>query len=309
MSTPYPRIIVTGMGSSNFAGLPLWRRLVKAGWPAWWVSATELLDSPDLVTGESLLLAISQSGRSGEVVALLDGGILRPRTVIGVTEDQASPLAEAADITVALRSGAEATVSSKSYLNTLAAHRRILAALGQAVPSAVECDIAAAADDLADRHGNSVPAQLAHRAAEGPDTRVALVGKADDAATALLGGLIFKEAARVAAEGYVGGAFRHGPLELAGPGLTAVLLGGMDGDLDASLVALAGELVAARSQVLVVGGRSVPGCLHEPAEHASSLRHLVLATAVVQQISVELARAKGLVPGAFRFGQKVTSTL
>lgn len=64
-----------------------------------------------------------------------------------------------------------------------------------------------------------------------------------------------------------------------------------------------------RSQVLVVGGRSVPGCLHEPAEHASSLRHLVLATAVVQQISVELARAKGLVPGAFRFGQKVTSTL
>lgn len=310
----YPRVVVTGMGSSHFAGLPLWRRLVKMGWPAWWISTTELLDSPDLVTEDSLLVATSQSGLSGEVVALLDGAAVRPRTVIGVTADDASPLACSADVTVALRSGTEATVSSKSYLNTLATHRLVLAALGRDERRAVEgdavrSDVTAAADDLAGRAASTVVTRVAQRAVEGPDTRVALVGKGDDAAAALLGGLIFKEAAKVAAEGYVGGAFRHGPLELAGPGLTAVLFGGADGGLDPSLAALAGELVAAGSQVLVVGGQPVPGCLHQPVPHPSPLRHLVLATAVVQDLSVALARAKGLVPGEFAFGQKVTSTL
>ena len=41
--------------------------------------------------------------------------------------------------------------------------------------------------------------------------------------------------AKVAAEGFVGGEFRHGPLELAGPGLTAVLFGPDDPDASPSL--------------------------------------------------------------------------
>ena len=33
----YNRIILTGMGSSHSAAIPLWRALVARGWPAWWV--------------------------------------------------------------------------------------------------------------------------------------------------------------------------------------------------------------------------------------------------------------------------------
>jgi hypothetical protein len=62
-----------------------------------------------------------------------------------------------------------------------------------------------------------------------------VIGKRDNTATALAGGLILKEAAKVPAEGYIGGEFRHGPLEIAGPGLTAVLLGLDQSEPDPSL--------------------------------------------------------------------------
>jgi glucosamine 6-phosphate synthetase-like amidotransferase/phosphosugar isomerase protein len=49
---------------------------------------------------------------------------------VAVTNDLGSPIAAAADMVVALRRGDEATVSTKSYLNSLAAHRRLTALIG-----------------------------------------------------------------------------------------------------------------------------------------------------------------------------------
>jgi len=122
------RIVFTGMGSSHFAALPTWRLLVAAGLPAWWVDTATLLDTPQLVSGTTLLVATSQSGASGEVVAALDA--LTPRLTVGITNDTGSPLARHCDVLVPLHSGSEATVSTKSYLNTLAAQRLVATAFG-----------------------------------------------------------------------------------------------------------------------------------------------------------------------------------
>ncbi|MFF3214330.1 hypothetical protein ACFYYB_27160 [Streptomyces sp. NPDC002886] len=45
-------------------------------------------------------------------------------------------------------------------------------------------------------------------------------------ANALTETLILQEAAKVPSEDYTGGAFRHGPIELAGPGLISVMFTG-----------------------------------------------------------------------------------
>jgi glutamine---fructose-6-phosphate transaminase (isomerizing) len=68
---PWDRIVLTGMGSSHFAGLPTWRRLTALGHAAWTIDTGRLLDSPELVTPGTLLVVTSQSGASGEVVELL----------------------------------------------------------------------------------------------------------------------------------------------------------------------------------------------------------------------------------------------
>jgi glutamine---fructose-6-phosphate transaminase (isomerizing) len=303
----YGRIVLTGMGSSHSAALPTWRHLAQNGYSAWWADSGQLLDTPRLVTRETLLVVTSQSGASGEVSALLDPASgVNPEAVIGITNDPGSPLGKRADAVIELCSGSEATVSTKSYLNTLAAHRRLLAAMtGQPAD-----DGAGAAAGFLDRFSPAPQTgALAGAVARSGHTRVAFIGDGDHAASALYAGLITKEAAKVPAEGYIGGQFRHGPLELAGEGLTAILFG-VFRDGKPSLRRLAADLVATGAAVALVGDDTVPGAQAIPVPgDGGALTALMADALVAQRFAVDVAKARGIEPGAFRYGSKVTTAL
>ncbi len=300
----YDRIVLTGMGSSHHAALPTWRRLAGRGLPAWWADTGQLLDTPALVTGHTLLVVTSQSGASGEVVSLLAAGP-RPATLVAVTNDGASPLAAAADLVVGLHSGDEATVSTKSYLNTLAAHDLLASTLAGTAPDDLLA-VAKAVEQTGDL-GALAPLAASHVAAGNP--RLACIGFGDHAATALYAGLIVKEGAKVAAEGFVGGEFRHGPLELAGPGLTAVLYGTDDPDANPSLRRLGADLIQAGSAVIAVAGLDLPGAALRLRPPPGTLAQLAHGAVVAQHLTVALARARGITPGAFAYGSKITTAL
>ncbi len=304
------RIVLTGMGSSHFAALPSWRRLVAANRPVWWVDSGQLLDAPELVTPATVLVVTSQSGASGEVVALLDqlDGPARPAAIVGITNDPASPLGRRADVLAELRSGSEATVSTKSYLNTLLAHHQVTSALTGA--SADRHDVAGQMVSVVAAHRRPpVLDDIAAAFVAAPLARLAFVGFADQAATAFYAGLITKEGAKVAAEGYAGGQFRHGPLELAGPGLTAVLFAG-DRDTDTGpLRQLADDLIRSGSTVLIVGPLTAPGAVQIATSSVSGPPLLAEGAVIAQQLTVALARARHITPGAFSFGSKITTTL
>jgi glucosamine--fructose-6-phosphate aminotransferase (isomerizing) len=303
----YQRIVLTGMGSSHYAALPSWRRLTAAGRPAWWVDSGQLLDSPQLITEDTLLIATSQSGASGEIVAVLQ--ILDRLdvncTIIGLTNDAESPLAIYSDCALQLRSGPEATVSTKSYLNTLAAHDLITSLL-------LNTDSNEIGDTVNLIEKLSLPVIMSRAAGKFFDTRdprLVFVGFKDHAATAMYAGLITKEAAKIPAEGYVGGEFRHGPMELAGPGLTAVIFGGHRAADNPSLTRLTRDLVATGSSVVVVGGAGVHGAfdVDVPGVHIDA--QLSYGAVLAQWLAVALARARGITPGAFEFGSKITTAL
>jgi glucosamine--fructose-6-phosphate aminotransferase (isomerizing) len=306
----YDRIILTGMGSSHFAALPTWRRLVARGLPAWWVDTGQLLDAQGLLTPSSLIVATSQSGASGELVALVEAREALVRNgsapkLVAVTNDPQSPLAAAADAVLLLHSGTEATVSTKSYLNTLAAHDLLTAELLGV--GREEVDDVAKAVEASD--GDAEVEHLAAAYASWSEPRLAFVGFGDQAATALYAGLITKEGAKIPAEGFVGGEFRHGPLELAGPGLLAVLFA--DAQRNQSLQRLGDELVEAGSTVATVGGLDVAGAtlaIRHPAP-SGPVGLLSLGALFAQQLTVAIARTRGIVPGAFAYGNKVTTAL
>ena len=304
----YDRIILTGMGGSDCATIPLELALAAAGLPVWRIVTGRLLEMLPLVSDNTLLLITSQSGRSGEVVALLERLPRRPRTIIAITADGGSPLAEAADHVVLLESGPEATVATKSYANTLAASHRLAGLLqGQSDSAAVD-DIRAAAISLQlliDR-GNPAIHALVPRLLSGPKPRLAIIGFGPDAATTLAGAMVLKEAAKVTAEGYIGGAFRHGPLELAGPGLTALILGKGGAD-DVSPNTLAMDIAATGSSVVTIAPEPYSSSDHIEIAGRTVLERLLHGMYVMQSLSVGLARASGLVPGAFLYGSKVTA--
>ena len=302
----YDRIVLTGMGSSHFAALPGWRRLADAGHPAWWVDSGQLLDAPGLITPGTLLVATSQSGASAEVVAMAErqGLIARAAAVIAVTNDPDSPLARRADGLIGLHSGAEATVSTKSYLNSLAAHDRITSAINGTPAD----DTGETVKVIEEFSRPAVLHDLAAGFAATPDARLVYIGFGDHAASALYAGLITKEAAKVPAEGYIGGQFRHGPLELAGPGLTAVLFGG-DGQARGSVRQLGADLLASGSTVLTVGDPRLPGAVHVGAPGGSMPSRLAHDALIAQHLTVAIATAKGITPGVFTYGSKVTTAL
>jgi glucosamine--fructose-6-phosphate aminotransferase (isomerizing) len=306
----YDRVVLTGMGSSYFAAHRTWSALVSAGYPAWCVSTAQLLDLQDLIGNESLLWVTSQSGESGEVVALIDGlasAKRRPSTLLAMTNDTDSTLAAAADIVVALRSGEEAAVSTKTYVASLAAHERTLGVFLDADDASIVEQILSASDELA-RFSPRLDT-IASAALKEPQPRFALVSNPLDLSSAHVGALLLKEVAKVAAEGFIRGEFRHGPLELAGPGLTAVLFGSGIGDRPLAL--LDEDLV--RTGALVVHVDPGPGSVLSShtitTGSTSALGRLVCGAKLGQLLSVELARGRGIEPGTFRFGRKVTTAL
>ena len=63
-ATAWDRIILTGMGSSHFAGIPTWRALTSLRYPVWTADTGQLLDNIGAITPNTLLIVTSQSGVS-----------------------------------------------------------------------------------------------------------------------------------------------------------------------------------------------------------------------------------------------------
>jgi len=127
------RIVLTGLGSSFHGLYPLLLRLVRTGHSAFLVETAELIHTQSaLLDKHTLVIVVSQSGRSAETVQLLE--LLGARSsrpfVIGITNTSDSPLALQADAVVPLRAGAESSVSCKTYLATLVALEWLGGALG-----------------------------------------------------------------------------------------------------------------------------------------------------------------------------------
>lgn len=88
-----------------------------------------------------------------------------------------------------------------------------------------------------------------------PHQRVAYIATGAYASSALTGALITKEASKVSAEGFIGGEFRHGPLETSGNGMLAVLMGKPG---DETLEKLAAEMQANGTIVVTLAKPHMP---------------------------------------------------
>src|SRR5208337_1293308 len=115
------RIVLTGMGSSFYALHPLHVLLNSHGITTVMLETSELVHYfPKLLDRQTLIVAVSQSGRSAEIVRLLDENGRRA-PIIGVTNTDDSPLALQADSAFLTKAGQESSVSCKTYVTALMA--------------------------------------------------------------------------------------------------------------------------------------------------------------------------------------------
>ena len=250
-----------------------------------------------------LVIGLSQSGRTPEIVDVFERYRAAGARGIAITNDGASPLAAAADALVELGAGEERAVpATKTFLTQLAAFALIAEALGPVrwQPGDLTTLPGHVASGLADPE----PARRAAARLDGADGLIA-VGRGFAFAVALEAALKLKETCLLLAEGLSSADFRHGPIAViqrAFPVLALSAAGAAAADmaeLEEVLRGHAGPLL--RLAPDAHADLPLPGGLPEALAP-------IVAVVRAQQLAREVALARGLDPDAPPGLSKVTAT-
>lgn len=259
---------------------------------------------------EALVVGISQSGQSADIVAVLDEARRQGAITLAITNAADSPLAAAADEIVQLQAGPElATAATKTYSTQLLA--AALLSLALAPPSARE------RHDLRSIAGHMEAALGAEPAAErvaglhAGHTRAVVLGRGFEFATAREWALKLQELAHVLAIPFSAADFEHGPLALIEPGfpVLAVAPGGASANAQLPLLTRLRDEYGAR--LLVVSDAASALALGDALPLPTGVPEWlspVVSIIPAQLYTYHLTRSKGLDTEHPRSISKVTST-
>ncbi len=204
-------VIFSGMGTSEFAPEMILPDLARNGIGALTIDAGEWLHYPRPLKGLPVL--ISQSGESVETRKLAER--LR-MPFIGLTNNESSLLGRKASLALPMCAGAESAISTKTYVNTLA----LLYLMARAIQGEKKIKEGLIALKKAANRMNECDRANIFRAASvlASASCIQFVGRGPAMAAVKQTALTFMEGTRLSTTALTGGAFRHGPFELAGKG-------------------------------------------------------------------------------------------
>ena len=198
--------------------------------------------SPDY--GRALVIGISQSGASPDVVGVIHAARAQGALTLAITNTPGSDMAQAAEHHIALRAGAErAVAATKTYTATLLVLAMIAAELADTDASA---DLAGLPEALADVL--DLDDETARIAADMSDLdRCVILGRGYHYATAREWALKLKELSYTLADPYSSADFIHGPLALIEAGFPTFCVapsGATEADMEAVIERLGDQLEA-----------------------------------------------------------------
>ncbi len=221
-------IFVAARGSSDhaaFYGKYLWGAMNRLPVALATPSLFTIYESPPRLTG-SLVVGISQSGRSPDIVGVVAEGRRQGALTLAITNDPSSPLAEQAEMVLDTMAGPElAVAATKTYTAQLLSIAMLAAALAddpkldealESLPQLVRqvLELDAAIESAAQRYRYM--------------SQCVVLGRGYNYATAYEWSLKLKELTYVVAEPYSSADFQHGPVAIVSQGfpILAVVPGG-----------------------------------------------------------------------------------
>jgi glutamine---fructose-6-phosphate transaminase (isomerizing) len=248
-------------------------------------------------------MAISQSGRSPDILAAMAAARKAGALTLALVNAEGSPLAELCDVVVPLHAGAERCVAAtKSYIASLAAilhlageyceQQTLLTAL-QDAPSllrgAWHCDWSPLVECLRGARGLYV------------------IGRGPGLAIAQEAALKLKETCRLHAEAFSAAEVRHGPMALVGPDFPLLVF--RQSDESAEGVENLVRDVAEQGAPVFIAGREVEGATTLPIPEAHELIEPMLQIQALYRAANQLALIRGLDPDRPPHLKKVTETI
>ena len=301
-----PRAVVTcARGSSDHAAT-FARYLIETRLGILTSSAAPSVSSvyetaPDL--GGTLLLAISQSGASPDLLAMVKRARQAGACIVALVNAERSPLAQLADELLPLHAGPErAVAATKSYLASLAAIVHLVAEWSSDAPLAAA--LKHSPQQLARAwqfDWNAAVARLT------PVNNLYVVARGLGLGIAQEAALKLKETCGLHAEAVSAAELRHGPMALVGAGFPLLMFTQND-ESRAGVAQLAEELGARGADVLLAGAHAAH-TTELPTEGAHPVIEPLLFAQSFYRMANALALARGLNPDAPPHLRKVTETI
>ena len=301
----FQKVVLTGMGSSFHVLHPLNLQLISHGIMPIMVETSELVHYYKQFFGaKTLIIAVSQSGQSAEMVRLAQTDHERC-TVIAVTNTPDSALARHANAAVFTKAGSEFSVSCKTYVASLMALKWLGDVLCERSLHHTRNELREACPAVAAYLGDWKDSVRTLVQVLNNTRHLFLVGRGASLSSVATGALIVKESDHFHAEGMSSAAFRHGPFEMLGSETFVLVFAG-----DAKTRDLNQRL---HDDIRRQGGRSelvdkdasLPCC--RIADRGPSIRQ-ILEILPVQMITLALAAQAGREAGRFERTTKVTTT-
>ena len=265
-------------------------------------SIASLYDAPVITRGERLCLAISQSGKSPDLLRTVEREKEAGAYVVALVNVEGSPLAELADAVIALEAGPERSVAAtKSFICSLAAVAALVAEwsadavlaeavgnLPQKLKMALRCDWSAAYESL-----------------RGADNLFA-IARGYGLAVAQEAALKFKETCALHAECFSAAEVRHGPMAIVGTGFRVFAFAG-EGLAGESVRETVEDFRSRGAEVWLADTVAEDGVLPAVAGHPA-IEPIVMIQSFYR-LANAVALARGCDPDSPPHLRKVTETL
>ena len=201
-----------------------------------WAIGSEFGDYQHFLTGETLVIAVSQSGETADTLEAVKIAKDRGAKTVAVVNVMGSSLMRMTDFSILTNAGPEiAVVSTKAFTSQLSVLQLLAYAaigefkIGQKIVQKTAEEIDKMLKPTFFKHVRGVAKKL--KASE----HIYVIGKGQNYPIALEAALKIKEASYIHGEGFAAGELKHGVITLIEKGTPCIVLFGNDDDRDYSL--------------------------------------------------------------------------
>lgn len=284
-------VLLTGCGSAFYAASlgTTWLQQATTAWIDV-VPASEFSQFTRHQGSDTLVIALTQSGETADVVDAIQMAQTWGATIATVVNTETSTIANIADIVVPIKAGVERSVLATKSFMAMAIRLHQLAAM---LDSTLDADLQETIANLEMVLANEDLARIAEEIA-GASSMIVL-GKDAGRAIAQEAALKVKEGSYLHAEAFLSGELKHGPLALVQQGTPCLVFATSAAELKSARIAAA-EVMSRGGNVIGFGQFTPEECssvVSLPSSGSSaSLVHLVAA----QKLAFHVAIARGVDP-------------
>jgi len=219
-------VFVTGSGSSYNSALiakQIFSKYAKIKLES--IISSELQFSPDSIEPNSILIAISQSGESADVLDAVNIAKQKNCKIISIVNLLTSSLARESDVVIGMNCGPEIGVAAtKSFTSQLAILFKIVEKLSNGELKIDFKEISSSVSKVLEN-----PSKIQHIAKDIKDiSDIYILGRGIHYPIAIEAALKLKELTYIHAEGIPGGELKHGPLALMDSNVFVIIINPKD---------------------------------------------------------------------------------